>query len=227
MLNLDIKYSVEKDAETYVNFVYQFKALEHGRTNPQKELLERLDPELQTILANTKDEKSAYTDVLVYLTKKDNENPQLIKNSIKTLEDRWNAVGNQIMYSLEFLYKKPFPFEKVTLYLTTNNICPYSYEDRYFFANYRYASEQMDVAKHELNHFMFYFYYESLRNKLDLEKYELLKESLTLFSSPNQTGKPNEGPIRDFFKTKLWVNLDEAILAGCEFLTSTTSPNNK
>jgi hypothetical protein len=218
MLHLDIKYSLEKDAETYVNFVHQFKAFEHGRINPQKEFLERLDPELQSIITKAKDEKSAYREVLDYLTKKYNENPQLIKNSINTLEGRWEAAGSQIIYSLEFLYQKPFPFENVTLYLTTNNVCPYSYEEKYFFANYKYASEQMDVAKHELNHFMFYYYYDSLRNKLDLEKYELLKESLTLFSSPNQTGKPNEGPIREFFTSKIWGNLNEAILAGCEFL---------
>ncbi len=218
MLNLNIQYSLEKDAETYVSYVYQFEALEHGRVNPKKELLERLDQELQNILANTKDKETAYTEVLSYLTKKNYENPQLLKNSIKTLEDRWNAVGSQVIYSLEFLYNKPFPFENVTLYLTTNNICPYSYEDKYFFANYKYASEQMDIAKHELNHFMFYYYYDSLRNKLDLEKYELLKEALTLFSSPNQTGKPNELPLRKFFETKLWANLDEAIAAGCDFL---------
>ena len=76
----------------------------------------------------------------------------------------------------------------------------------------------MDIARHELNHFMFYFYYESLRNKLDHEKYELLKESLTLFSNPNQIGKPNEDSIREFFKTKLWSNMNEAIIAGSEFL---------
>lgn len=218
MVKLDIKYSPEKDAETYANFVYQFKSFEHGRTNFQKELLDRLEPELQTIITGATDEKTAYEGVLDYLTKKNNENPQLMENSIKTLNQRWDAVGNQIIYSLEFLYKKPFPFQNVTLYFTTNSICPYSYEDRYFFANYKYASEQMDVAKHELNHFMFYYYYDSLRNKLDLERFELLKESLTLFSSPNQSGKPNEGPIREFFKSKIWESLDEAILTGCEFL---------
>jgi hypothetical protein len=218
VLNLEIKYSVEKDAETYINYVYQFKALKHGRADPQKELLERLDPELRGILSSATDEKSAYKEVLAYLTKKNHENPQLMQNSKKNLQERWDTVGTNIIYSLEFLYKKPFPFDNVTLYLTTNNICPYSYEDRYFYANYKYVSEQMDVAKHELNHFMFYYYYDSLKNQLNEEKYDLLKESLTFFSNPSQTGKPNERPIREFFKTQIWETLDEAILAGNEFL---------
>ena len=76
MVKLDIKYSPEKDAETYANFVYQFKSFEHDRTNFQKELLERLDPELQTIIAAATNEKNAYEGVLDYLTKKNNENPQ-------------------------------------------------------------------------------------------------------------------------------------------------------
>jgi len=218
MMCLDVKYSEEKDAQTYVDYVYKYKTFEHGLVNPQKALLDRLDPELQSILTSAKDEEDAYKNVLNYLTKSNSENPQLMQNSIKTLEGRWDAAGENIIYFLEFLYKKPFPFKNITLYLTTNNICPYSYEDRYFFANYKYASEQMDVTRHELNHFMFYYYYDSLKTKLGEEKLELLKESLTFFSNPNQTGKPNETPLREFFKTKLWGNLDEAILAGVEFL---------
>jgi len=222
VIDLQIKYSPEKDAETYINYIYKFNSYKHGRVNPQKELLSKLEPALQEILTNAKNESSAYKEVLDYLTKNNESDPQTLSRSIDTFEKRWEVVGENIIYSLEFLFKKPFPFNEVTVYLTTNNICPYSYEDKYFFANYKYASEQLETVKHELNHFMFYFYYKDLKNKLNEEKYELLKESLTFFSNPIQSGKPNENPIRTLFRSKIWENIDDAINAAVNLLLKTS-----
>jgi len=53
---------------------------------------------------------------------------------------------------------------------------------------------------------------------LGKERYELLKESLTFFSNPEQGGKPNEKPLRELFLSKVWGSLDEAIVAGTELL---------
>jgi len=212
---LNIKYSSEKDAKTYIDYVYKFKAHTHGRKKPSKQLLERLEPELQKILTSTPEEKETYKKVLEYLNKKD---PKIIKDSINKLINRWESTGENTITFLEFLYQKPFPFKKVTLYMTTNHICPYSYENRYFFANYRFVSEQMDVITHELNHFMFYYYYYKLKEKLGDEKFELLKESVTFFSNPGQRGKPNEIPLRKLYKSKIFQNLESVIKAGNKFL---------
>jgi len=217
-MDLDIKYSIEKDIRTYIDFVYNFKSFKHGNENIQKKLLSKLDPELQEILITAKEEETAYKGVFDYLTKSYNGNPQLIEDSIAKLRVTWEKVGANIICSLEFLYKKPFPFEKVTVYLTTNYIFPYNYEQKYFYANYKYISSQLSTTTHELNHFMFYYYYPSLKDKLSNEKYELLKESLTFFSNPDREGKPNELPLRELFKSKLWTNLDEAISAGAKYL---------
>jgi len=215
---LDIEYSIEKDARTYIDYVYNFKSFKHGNEDIQKRLLLKLAPRLQEVLITAKDDTTAYKGVFDYLTKSYNENPQLFEDSIGKLKTTWKKVGANIIYFLEFIYKKPFPFENITVYLTTNNIFPYNYEQKYFYANYKYVSSQLSTATHELNHFMFYYYYESLKDKLDNEKYELLKESLTFFSNPDREGKPNELPLRELFKSKLWENLDEAISAGAKYL---------
>jgi len=217
-MDLDIKYSIEKDARTYIDFVYNFKSFKHGNEDIQKKLLSKLDPELQEVLTTAKDEETVYKGVFDYLTKTYNENPQLIEDSITKFKITWGKVGANIIYSLEFLYKKPFPFEKVTAYLTTSGIFPYNYEQKYFYVTYRSISNQLSTSAHELNHFMFYYYYPSLKDRLDNEKYELLKESLTFFSNPDREGKPNEVPLRELFKSKLWANLDGAISAGAKYL---------
>jgi hypothetical protein len=219
MVTLIVKYSVEKDTETYVDFVYQYKAFRHGNEDRQKNLLKSLDNELQEIIKTADNEDNAYKAIKECLQKRYDSDTTLMNNHIKMLVERWNNIGANIIYFLEFLYHKPFPFDEITVYLTTNNICPYSYEKRYFFTNYKFVTEQIDTAKHELNHFMFYYYYNNLKEKMSEEKYDLLKESLALFSNPNQLGKPNETPIRKLYKSKLWLDLDDAIAAGYEYLT--------
>lgn len=73
---------------------------------------------------------------------------------------------------------------------------------------------------HELNHFMFYRYYLKLRDKLGIEKFELLKESITLFTNPEREGKPDEAPLRRLFMGKSYKNMDEAIKDGATYLLS-------
>lgn len=65
---------------------------------------------------------------------------------------------------------------------------------------------------------MFYHYYDGIRTKLGEEKYELLKESITFFSNPEQEGKPNEEQLRALFLSRVWDDLDEAVEAGVDLL---------
>lgn len=219
-MQLNVDYSVEKDTRTYVDLVYSFKAYEHGRQNLKETLLKKLDPQLQEIITAADSEKSAYDGVHAYLEKYQQNNIEKIEKNINRLKAEWALVGETLIKSLEFLYQNKFPFEKVTAYLTTNYIFPYSYEQRYFYANIEYLMPQLGTAKHELNHFMFYYYYPKLKEQLGDEKYELLKESLTFFSNPELKGKPNELPLRELYRSKIWVNMDEAVKAGVVFLVS-------
>lgn len=215
-MNLEVEYSVAKDTKTYVDLVYRFKALRHGREDIQESLLLKLEPDLQGILRSAETEEAAYKGVFDYLKNSYEKDPTVLDTSVVRLRDRWGKVGANIIYSLEFMYKKPFPFETVTAYLTTNNIFPYNYGERYFFANFRYLLLQLNIAKHELSHFMFYYYYPELKERLGREKYELLKESLSFFSNPEQFGKPNEKVLRELYKSRIWEGLEEAIEAGAK-----------
>jgi len=220
---LDVKYSIEKDADTYVNFIFNFKSFKHGRDDIQATLLAKLEPTLQDIIKNASNDTDAHEKISGYLEAKYKEDPTVIDESIKKLKTAWDKVGKNIINSLEFLYGKSFPFDTVGAYITTNNIFPYNYEQRYFFVNYKFLNSQLATAKHELNHFMFYRYYPHLKEKLSKEYFELLKESLSFFSNPDQEGKPNEQPLRELFLSKIWSNLDEAVTAGVEYLTKIKS----
>jgi len=216
-MKLEIKYSIEKDAQTYVDYIFNFKSFRHGRGNIQENLLSKLDLPLQVILNSAKNDQEAFSKTRDYLEQIYSPNKEVIVDSITKLKNVWDRIGDSLIYSLEFLYKKPFPFKEAAAYITTNFIFPYNYKQKYFFVNYKYLSSQLNTIKHELNHFMFYYYYPVIKN-LDLEKYELLKESITFFSNPEQEGKPNEKPLRDLYKSKIWNSLDEAIVEATKLL---------
>jgi hypothetical protein len=57
------------------------------------------------------------------------------------------------------------------------------------------------VAKHELNHFMFFYYYPQLKEKLGEEKFEILKEALVIFTNPEGNDKPAVKKLENYFKT--------------------------
>jgi len=216
-MKLEVTYSIEKDAQTYVDYIFNFKFFKHGRVNIQETLLEKLDIPLQSLLKSVENDQEAFCKIRSYLEQTYNSNPTIIKDSAAKLKTMWGKVGDNIIFSLEFLYKKPFPFKFATAYLTTNFIFPYNYEQKYFFVNFKYLSTQLNTIKHELNHFMFYYYYPAGKD-LNLEKYELLKESLSFFSNPEQEGKPNEAPLRDLYKSKIWNSLDEAVIQATKLL---------
>src|SRR3989304_940746 len=48
----------------------------------------------------------------------------------------------------------------------------------------------------ELNHFMFYYYFGKLRGELGHEKFESLKEALTVFTNPDEEGYPAQRRLR-------------------------------
>lgn len=218
-MRLITKYDVEKDAENYLNSVVNFKHLPHGRKNIQKQLLSYVSEEVKKIIATNQSEEEVKKLLTTYLSKFSKDNDKLIKKNIEKLNKAWESLGEQITKNLEFFFQKPFPFEEITVYLTTLPISPYNYEQRYFYVFHRAMSKiQLRVATHELCHFMFYYYYTDIKTTLVGEKYELLKESITFFTNPESPGKPNEKPLRDLYKSKEWGSLDEAIRAGWEHL---------
>ena len=156
--------------------------------------------------------------IKTFLNQWESKNHQKIEDVIKSLENKWEEKGRLVLQKLEDLYIKKFPFDGITIYLTSLPLCPYSYKDKFIYICLNYTAEkQISVLLHEFNHFMFYFYYSDLKDKLGHEKHELLKESLSYFSNPEQEGKPDEKELRNLYASKNWENIDEIIKSTVDF----------
>jgi hypothetical protein len=206
-VNFIVRYSPELDLQTYLLLMWKNNWVDDG--NRKKENFYRWAPkEFVDNLGAAKDKKTAENIVKQYWK---TTFPPSFKKDNKFIIDWFGRLLNEekdlIIKRLEKAYKKPFPFDEITVYLTTCFGCPYYYEQRYFFIgrNYNFFGI-LNTARHELNHFMFHYYFEDyVKEKLvSRENIHFLKEALAILTSNKKT--ENEGrkaqilKIEDFVK---------------------------
>ncbi len=223
-MNILVDYSVELDVKNYISKIYHGPQYSHGR-NPsdlKRRLLSRSSQEIKTLFSTNLAEKEVADQLRLILSHDYEARQQFFDDKMNNLTNMWKETGSQIEYRLSTLFDQPFPFasETLTINFTTISICPYNYSERMIYCAINHGTrEQLSIILHELNHFMFYYYFSDLKATLGEEKYELLKESLTLFSNPEQSGKPAERALRDLFLSQSWTSLDKAIEAGVGLLS--------
>ena len=148
-MRIYIQYSVNKDAENYLNGVFEFKHLKHGRENIREDLLAKIDSILRSKIEKSKNKEDAQKLIFDFLTEWQKENSEFIESVIKNLEHGWNMVGQETIKKLETLYKKQFQFNKITIYLTSLPLCPYSYKEKYLFVYIKDSAErQVKIILH-------------------------------------------------------------------------------
>ncbi len=221
-LNLTASYVVEIDAENYARAFFDKNIFSHGRGDMAEYLKKIIQNEdILKILDNSQDRDSAKT-LLINLLKSKNENERL-QNKASKLESEWLNLGDQIVLTLENLFQISCPFDEVHIDLTTLSLCPYNFNKKQMFVHANTdIQSQMRIILHELNHFFFYSMYPNLPLKINnFESYELLKESLTLFTNPEQIGKPNEYKLRKYFIDNNVNSIKQAVDLGSKYLEST------
>lgn len=210
-MKFKVFYSQEKDIQNYLNAGWRFKYRKFGH-DPRR-FLSKFPQHFQDELLKAKTKTEAVKVIKGFWKKVKspnfNENTkQIIKKAEKLLSNK----KNNIIKSLEDLYNKPFPFSQINVYLTTFPINPYNYKERWFMANRKANPLQLiNTTKHELNHFMFYYYYSPLKQKLGEEKFEKLKEALAIFTNPEGNDKPEVKELEQYLKTLSGKSMDEII----------------
>ncbi len=218
-MKLTVIYDPAKDAENYVRSIFDSSYRTYGRENMKQRLLDsiKLEAVRDTLTIGT--DREEVLKKITELLAGQADRPALDEKA-KQLEGAWNRVGDQIIFQLEMLYGLECPFESVHIDLTTLQMCPYNFNKKQIFVDAgRGMQMQLRILSHELNHFFFYSVYaEELMDKMGKEKFELLKESVTIFTNPETSGYPDEQLLRKLFIEKRVRSLDEAVRVGVEFL---------
>lgn len=199
-----VLYSEEKDLQTYLNLWNQ-KWLNYGQD--RYELAKKHFPvEFLDNLKNASDQKNAKEVINNYWQQTrsktfDQGSDMICKWFSRFLFEE----QDQITGRLERLYGQKFPFSDITVYLNTYFSNPYNYEKLYYMVS-RTANfwGLIGTSTHELNHFMFYFYF---KDSLEKQNYsntaiEHLKEAFAVLTSNNPSSENAEKidvlPLQDF-----------------------------
>ncbi len=209
-----VDYSQEKDIQNYLNAGWKFTYAKHGRKNIQEKLLQNYPQEFKNKLLEAKTKTIAEKVVKDFLDGRPENFKHVTKSVIKVCQEVLDEEKQSIIDLLQKIYQKLVPFEKITVYITTFPINPYSYEEHWFMVNRNSGiAGFISTAKHELNHFMFYHYYldKLTQQEISKEKREKLKEALAIFSNPEGNDKPEVKELESYLKTLSGKTMDKII----------------
>lgn len=218
-MNITVSYTPEKDAENHVRAIFDNVYNTYGQTGMKERLLAKVELDtVKKILEKDNDRNKTLEEITTLFNERSDRGT--LEQKAKDLEIAWSKLGNQVIFQLEALYNQNCPFDTVHIDLTTLPICPYSFTEKQIFIHATPGIQtQLRILSHELNHFFFYqFYSDTLGQKLGKATYELLKESMTIFTNPEQSGKSDEEALRKLFIENHARGLAHAVQLGTDFL---------
>ncbi|HQB50670.1 MAG TPA: hypothetical protein PLT32_00430 [bacterium] len=128
------------------------------------------------------DQATAGNILLPFLDKYYQENQDLLNSQLKVGQDLFNQKGQAAINKVVEIFGRPLYRDNFVGFLTTFPRCPYNYEAGYFWLCALWPAKcYLGTFLHELLHFQFIFYYQAeILPLLGKEKFERLKESLTV-----------------------------------------------
>ncbi len=217
-VKFNVSYSEEKDISNYLNALWKSPWTDYGKSHYEigKKYLsiEYLD--------SLKNAPSKIKAVKIIKNYWKNTRSSTFTNDIELLSKWFGNILNEeggikIIKTLENAYQRKFPFKQINVYLTTLFSCPYNYEEKWFMVG-RNSSLLwlLSTSLHELNHFMFYYYFnQNLENQgFSQSQREHLKEALAILTSDDSKEnqeKPQVIPIQNFIKENKDRSIDKII----------------
>lgn len=222
MSNLFVKFHIIKDAW---NWWDACNKVSHG-----VDWKMFVDPVLRKKIVGKK-QKEAYSFLIPYLKEMHRRNS--LKEKARKLEEDFDQVKDELFQRMARLTKQKIYRNDFTCFLTTFPRFPYNYKKGYVWLSYKRDLDfQISIFIHELLHFQFFEYYgEKVWDILGPEKYQYLKEAMTVILNEefnDLTLIKDEGykihqPLRKKL-LKIWLEtknfdifLDQAIEAAKDF----------
>lgn len=214
-----VKYSQKLDINNYHHAFHSSFSKLYGQS--QDRFRKYLNPGLIDKITKSKSVSSTAKIVKKHwLTYHDSLWNQHLKFTLIWFQKILNADQNLIVKPLEKLYQHSFPFKKITVYLTCFPRCPYNYQKRWYMVTKNSSlTDLYRTSLHELNHFMFYYYYQDkLKDQITNDQFEIIKEALAILTNPEGNNKPAVKPLEDHIKTINTQPIDAIIKSAVNFI---------
>lgn len=165
-MKLKFEYNKEKDIWCLLN---------KGKSSNNSPTPTRTYSELVSVYGENPDEKSTSLFIDQYFETGNYDVTEYIKKYKKEFE----AISSEYQKIAEKVFGLPLN-EKITVYLTINNRCPYSIEEKWFFVSVS-RNSPIRTIMHELWHFYTWQKFGAdEEKKIGAKKYNDIKEALTV-----------------------------------------------
>lgn len=163
-----------------LNFTYNrdkdiWCLLEKGPSSQNSKFPTGVYKKLVAHVGENPDKESASKFIDDYLK----ENNFDIESYIIKCEKDFSIIEKEFHKKAEEIFKVSIP-KDITVFLTVNNRCPYNLEENWFFVSLNKTNRANGTIIHELWHFYTFYKFGDVWNKIGHQKYNDLKESLTV-----------------------------------------------
>jgi len=150
--------------------------LHYGKTSTNSSASTKIYEELVTGYGKNPSDNDASEFIEAHLTK----NNLTVENLVKNLQENWEKISTEYHKRAENIFGVIVPHD-ITAYLTINTRCPYDMKHALLYVSTTYPDAVNKTAMHELWHFYTWYKYGSeWEKKLGTEKYNEIKEALTV-----------------------------------------------
>lgn len=109
-MKIDVSYTLKADVGNYIRYVLRGPRFSYGQTNPRERLLQNKPVEARALFDGELDEDYIRSKLNVILETDLKSRPEFFESKVRKLTERWRGAGRQVVYRLEDIYRRPFPF---------------------------------------------------------------------------------------------------------------------
>lgn len=224
-----ITFVIDKDLDIKNHF-FALNAYKQIKNRGISQAIEQSSENLLTLTSDEKIKVQIEKSIEQYY--KQEEKLQSLADDIN---NEWVKIEKDVIRKLEIIHKFPFPLVSIKAVLSSANKWGYNWDERWFATSmFRNKFLSIDTAIHELMHFMFYKYYESICIGKELSKNQIwnIRESFSVllntefakfrFQEDGGKNSPTHIKLREIIK-KSWENnrdFDKTLNDAIEYIKS-------
>ena len=224
-----VTFVVDKDLDIKNHFI-ALKAYERNKDRGFTQNKEEISENLLKLTSNEEVRIQIEKFIEQYYKKEEK-----LFSLVNDINEEWIKIERDVISKLETIHKFPFSFTSIKGVLSSANRFGYNSDEGWFATNMRTNKYIcIDVATHELMHFMFHKYYDQVCVEKGLNKNQMwdVKEAFSVllnvefdqfrFQSDSGKNHPLHLALREIIKSS-WEkkhNFDEALQEAIEYIKS-------
>jgi len=216
-----VDYSLNLDLQNYLSHVWRYNP-DNLYGNDPKRFLNKFPLDFQQLLSTADTREKATEIIKNYWAKTRSINfNEMTQKAIFWTQKILDDEKLNIIKKLETIYQQSFLFDQINVYLTTLPICPFDYFHKWFMLQRNHGVPHLiSTSIHELNHFMFFYYYQDnlIKQGIDQSKINIVREALAILSNPEGNDKSDVKPLENYIKTIITKPIKEIIELSVKFL---------